>query len=278
MNPTPQTGSTHTSKRREPARRWGTTLVSLAVLATALVATGCTGGGTTANPTLTMPTINLPSRTDPTIHVSIDPPSIKLPTLPKESSESKSTEAHPSTTPASNNNSAGSSPWLWIILAGVAVAGIIAAITSARRRRDYVNTLISDIISRGQWVVDHGTDALVGAPTSAAAQQAWSQLDGALVDLTADVTKLDGRVKGDQAQQVREVRDATSALRLAAETDARARLTGGTATTPDGTAPAASPATDALFDARRRLATAIAVLNPNAPAEQTPPPHAPTTT
>lgn len=206
---------------------------------------GCgTGTLPSAIPTVTLPTIVVPTINVPTISITVTPP-----TLPERPTAS--------TRPDANSQGSGLPTWLWIVIAVAAVVGIVAAIASARRRRAFVNATIADVVSRGTWVVDHGTNALLAAPDATAVQQAWASLDGALTDLTASLTRLNGRVGGDTATRLLEVRDATSALRLAAEAQARSRLAG-----EDTGAPSA---VEALFAARRRLGVAIASLDPSQP-------------
>lgn len=226
-------------------------LAALLVLGIVALA-GCSGGGgPSGQPQVTLPTLN-----PPTINVTVNPPT--LPAGPTVTVTRKSETA----AAKQDAKTEGLPTWLWIVLAGAVVAAIVAAISSARRRKAYTDALVTDVVSRGNWVVDHGTDALVGAADGAGTQQAWSSLDGALVDLAADVTKLQGRLGGERATQLLEIRDAVAALRLAAESMAQSKLSG-------SPGQSAAPATDALFAARRRLASAIAVFDPDAPPPAT---------
>lgn len=199
---------------------------------------------------------------DPSGLPSIDLPTItvSLPELPGPESEQPEPAAvtQPPAQEQASPEDSGVPPWLWWVIGGVAVVGLVGGIGGVIRRWRVTRTLREDLISRGAWVVDHGTGALLSAHDPSAAQLAWTQLDGALVDLTADVRRLSARARGEQATHLREVRDAVAGLRMSAETDAKARLVG--VTTPTAT-------TAALLTARRRVADALAVLDPEAASE-----------
>lgn len=224
----------------------------LMVAAVVLAVGGLSGCANGELPTA-LPSINLPT-------VTVTPP-----TLPgsDESSDSEITteeaqapaEEAPDVTPTAADS--GLPLWAWVLIGVAILVALLAWIGRAINRRRDMKALTEDVMSRGGWVVDHGTGALLSAQTPDATQLAWSQLDGALVDLTTDLRRLESSARGERGSQVMEVRDAVAAVRMSAETDAKARLSGGT---PEK---GSSGSAEGLFAARRRLADALAAFDPD---------------
>lgn len=213
---------------------------------------GCANGELpTALPSINLPTVTVTPPTLPGSDETTDAPNT-----------SQETEAAAPTeeAPAETTSDPGMPTWAWVLAAVAILVGLIAWIGRVVGGRREVKALTEDVITRGGWVVDHGTGALLGAQTPDATQLAWSQLDGALVDLTRDLRRLEPVSRGDRASLVMEVRDAVAAVRMSAETDAKARLSG----KPQGDASTGSA--EALFAARRRLTDALAAFDPDSPA------------
>lgn len=224
---------------------------ALAVAVALVVATGGLSGCAAGEIPTALPSINLPT-------VTVTPP-----TLPgsDESNDSESTREPPEApveeAPGENtpDTDSGLPLWAWILIGMVIVVGVLAWIGRTVSSRRDAKVLAENVIARGKWVVDQGTGALMSAQTPDTIQRAWSQLDGALVDLTTELRRLELSARGERAAHVREIRDAVAAVRMTAEADAQARLSGAS---PSGS----SGAAEGLFTARRRLADVLIAFDP----------------
>ncbi|MFV0451777.1 MAG: hypothetical protein ACK5LS_05945 [Propioniciclava sp.] len=210
--------------------------LALAAAAAMLVVSGLAGCANGELPTAVpteLPSVDLPT-------VTISPPSLPEPAESEAPAEPDVPE---------DPTFAGLPLWLWMVMAIVPFVSLVAAIS----RRVEARALTKDIRARGAWVVDHGTGALLSAQTPDATQLAWSHLDGALVALATDLRRLEPHVRGERSARLWEISEAVAAVRMSAETDAKERLAGS----------AASGASEGLFAARRRLADALAALDPD---------------
>jgi hypothetical protein len=170
------------------------------------------------------------------------------PTPSPTESETPSPTPTPSGEAAAETGTTSSvSPWWWVLLALLVLAGLTWWLVARSRRARVEEELAASVDSRGAEVVDTGVAALIGAVDAAAVQSEWSRLDASLAELSADTDRLAEIVPADRGAGVLELREAVTGVRGAAETHARARLSGD-----------ASPATaEALFGARDRLARAL---------------------
>jgi hypothetical protein len=237
-----------------------------------------TRSGATEEPTTQAPTETTPAPTETTAAPTETPTEptptettaepTETPVTPTETVTATATQPteEPTTEEPSATSSAeaaapedeseeGLNPWWLVLLALVVLVGIIwwVLARSARARRAEAE-LLSGLQSRGRWAVDHGVGALIGAGDPAATQEAWSRLNATLVDMAGEVRALASSTPADQGAAVIALRDAVASLQGAAESHARARLTGDP-----------SPTTaEGVFAARDRLSGALSALRPPA--------------